>query len=428
MNKNLILKIEDIVYPGKSLGRHQGKVIFTDTGLPQELVEINITQTKKFYSQAKTLKIIETSPHRITPQCDHYKICSLYQYIDYPFQLELKKTQLENMFSHAFKFPLPEITVKPSPAILEYRNKIRLAIRWYKNTPSFCYHIPNTQDKFTSIQNCHLVSKQMNGFLKNLLNIISDKKINFIHQITLRENFQKKILLILHIKNIKKSPQLKNHLSHIKDKYTNSSATCVCDEYNQHNEAMLWGKNYISEKIGSINYDIGPLSFFQINTPMLHEIITDIKDLVPLKGSEIIADLYCGIGTFGLNLANKSKIVYGVESEASNLSFLTKNILSNKIDNFTVYAGLSEKWIDKILSHNIDILIVDPPRKGLNSLICKKIIKRPPQTIIYISCNPATLIRDLNILSNYYVFKNITFYDFFPNTPHIETMVILEKK
>lgn len=427
MNKNILIKIDDIVYPGKSMGRNQGKIIFTNIGLPHELVEVNITKTKKSYNEAKTIKVIETSPHRIEPKCEHYDVCSLYQYINYPFQLKLKHQQLKNMFTHALKLELPEITVKPSSSILAYRNKIRLTLRWYKNKPSFYYHTPNTQSEFTPINICYLVSEQMNNFLKDLLHTISDKKITFIHEVTLRENFQKKLLLILHLENQRKTLDLKGFLSNITTKYTNSSATCICGGYAQSSEIILWGINYLSEKIGSINYDIGPLSFFQINTPLIHTVIADIKKLIPLKGNEIIADLYCGIGTFGLNLANDAKMIFGVESETSNLSFLTKNISSNKIDNFTVYAGLSERWITKILSHNIDILIVDPPRKGLDSLICKKLIKNPPQTIIYLSCNPATLLRDLKVLSNYYTFKTITFYDFFPNTPHIETMVVLEK-
>jgi len=190
-------------------------------------------------------------------------------------------------------------------------------------------------------------------------------------------------------------------------------------------EIVLEGESFIEEKLGENIFHIGAQSFFQINDELLQEVIKDLKEIIPLTGKERIADLYCGVGTFGITLASKAQQVIGVESARENTDFLKKNLDLNRIRNFTICEGLSEEWISWILKRDLDILILDPPRKGVGRSIIESLLHKPVPLIVYLSCNPSTLARDLKLLLSRYRLKDIRLYDFFPHTPHIETCSIL---
>jgi 23S rRNA (uracil1939-C5)-methyltransferase len=184
---------------------------------------------------------------------------------------------------------------------------------------------------------------------------------------------------------------------------------------------------YIEETISGKTFRIGPESFFQINVPMLEEALKEMQKSTNQNKKEIIADLYCGIGTFGICLSQYAKKVIGIESALGNISFLKSNLKLNKIKNFRLYEGSCEKLFPSLMTSGIDTLILDPPRKGLDGLLCKNILSSSIKKIIYLSCNPSTLSRDIKILSPQYNIKSIRMFDFFPHTPHIETLAILEK-
>jgi len=376
--------IEKIVYPGKSLGRLKSKAVFTDEGLPGEVVDVKIIKEKKDYIIAQTLKIIKNSPRRVKPHCEHYKICSSYQYIDYPMQVEIKNAQIKEMFMKALGIDVGERTVKPSPHIWGYRNNAQLHIAWENNSPHLAYHRPDRFDEFVKIDRCSLLSERMNNALADALKTLKDKKLYSVDEILARESvYTKKIILN--------------------------------------------GSDIIEENIDARKFFIGPNSFFQVNIPMLKELLADLKTALRLSGRETIADLYCGIGTFGILLSDKAKKVIAVELSEDNLPFLRRNLEINNIENAVVYEGSSEKMIDEILRQAPDIAIADPPRKGIGPEICDKLAGKPPAILVYVSCDPATMVRDLKILLSNYKIKNLSCYDFFPQTPHIETMCVLEK-
>ncbi|MEK7867886.1 MAG: methyltransferase domain-containing protein, partial [Candidatus Omnitrophota bacterium] len=185
---------------------------------------------------------------------------------------------------------------------------------------------------------------------------------------------------------------------------------------------------YIEETVLGKTFRIGPESFFQINVPMLEIALKEMQKSMRLDKKEIIADLYCGIGTFGIALSQFAKEVIGIESNPNNISFLKSNLKLNKIENFKLYEGPCEKLFPSMLISGIDILILDPPRKGLDNMLCQNILLSSIKKIIYLSCNPVTLSRDLKILSRSYIIKTLFLFDFFPHTPHIETLAIIEKR
>ena len=185
---------------------------------------------------------------------------------------------------------------------------------------------------------------------------------------------------------------------------------------------------YIEETVLGKTFRIGPDSFFQINVPMLEIALKEMQKSIRPDKKEIIADLYCGIGTFGIALSQFAKEIIGIESNPGNISFLKSNLKLNKIENFKLYEGTCEKLFPSTLISGIGTLILDPPRKGLDNMLCQNILLSSIKKIIYLSCNPVTLSRDLKILSHSYTIKTLFLFDFFPHTPHIETLAILEKK
>jgi len=364
--------IEKIVYPGKSLGRLNSKAVFTDEGLPGELADIKIIKEKKDYIIARTIKILKNSPHRVKPRCEHYKICSSYQYIDYPLQVEIKMAQVKEMFLKTLGIDMGNKKMKPSRHIWGYRNNAQLHVVWENNTPHLAYHKPERFNEFVRIEKCFLLSDKINSELSKSLDELKNKRLYSIEELVAREKAQ--------------------------------------------------------ENIDGKKFFIGPNSFFQVNIPMLKELLVDLKAALRLSGKETIADLYCGIGTFGILLAEKVKKVIAVELSEDNMPFLRMNIEINNIANISVYDGASEKLIDEVLRQIPDVVLLDPPRKGIGPEVCNKLIAKPPEILVYISCDPATMVRDLKILMSAYKLKDLSCYDFFPQTPHIETMCVLEKK
>jgi 23S rRNA (uracil1939-C5)-methyltransferase len=383
------ITIQKIIYPGRSLGSSGQKTILTDEGLPGEIVEITPLEEKKNYIEAKTTKIIAPSASRIAPRCSHYQACGPYQYIDYKTQLAVKESQLKEIF------PDTPFTVIPSPEAWGYRNKIKLNIVWKDRKASLAYHAPESRDKFIQIESCCLVSENVNKFLAAFIEIVNKENLISIEEIEVRESHSTKKLMFT--------------------------------AYPQAKIEKIPNNHYIEETVMGKTFRIGPESFFQINIPMLELALEEIQKSMSLDKKELIADLYCGIGTFGICLSRFAKEVIGIESAPANISFLKSNLKLNKIKNFRLYEGPCEKIFPSLMISGIDTLILDPPRKGLDNMLCQNILLSSIKKIMYLSCNPATLSRDLKILSHSYIIKTLCLFDFFPQTPHIETLAILEK-
>jgi len=384
------ITIEKIIYPGKSLGMGNAKTILTDEGIPGEIVEIIPIEEKKNYIEAKTIKIIKPSPYRIAPKCAHYKICGPYQYIDYKTQLSIKESQLKEIF------PGMPISIIPSPEIWAYRNKIKLNVIWDNTTARLAYHAPESRQEFIQIDSCSLVSENINKLLASFIGIVNQENLTSIKEIEVKESYAAKTLM-----------------------FTTKPFIKIED---------LQNNPYIEERAAGKTFRIGPESFFQVNVPLLETALEEMQRSIFPGKKETIADLYCGAGTFGIALSGFAEKIIGIESEPANISFLKTNLKLNNIKNFHLYEGTCEKLFPMLMNKGIDILILDPPRKGLDNMLCQNITLSSIKKILYLSCNPATLSRDLGILSRSYDVKTLQFLDFFPHTPHIETLAILEKK
>lgn len=421
------LTIEKIIYPGKSLARLGRKIVLTDKGLPGEIVEAVIVKEKKNYAEAKTSAVVTASPNRIQPRCDHYEACSLYQDMDYQLQTKIKQGQIEEIFSHHLKITRPPFIFRPSPNIWHYRNKIDLHIIWAGSKPYPAYNLPHSQKQLIKIKGCFLVSRQINEFIEALMKIMADKQLKFINGLAVKESACKKqLLLILYGDNIKKAVEHARCFEPLLKQFPLKGIVSV--DKNTSKPHIMAGSDFIEERIDETIFHIGAESFFQVNTGLLSQMIKDMQNSLSLTGRETIADLYCGTGTFGIILSPLAKRIISVELLKENIYFLKRNIQINNIQNFTVCREDCGQWLLKNTQISPDILIVDPPRKGLDASICSSMIKKSIPRAVYVSCNPVTLARDLKILLSAYTLKNFFIYDFFPHTPHIETLSIMEIK
>ncbi|MFH1459480.1 MAG: 23S rRNA (uracil(1939)-C(5))-methyltransferase RlmD [Candidatus Omnitrophota bacterium] len=420
------IKIEKIIYPGRSFAKENSKVIFTDEGIPGEIVKVKILKEKKNFIEAETQFVLNLSSARKKPRCLHYKVCSPYQYIDYEQQLQIKKEQIIEMFSHFLKIELPEIVIHSSPEILGYRNKIHLHIT-NNDQLSYAYHTPEYTNKFTEINSCSLASEQINNFLARLLSLLQKNSITYVKEVTVRENHHKSQMLVsLHgIFSKKQTQQLKQITAVLLSEFPLNGIICINSKAKT--LKILHGKNIISEAVAAKDFSFGIQSFFQINIPLFKILIDDLKKSLILNGRETVIDLYSGVGIFAVIFAAWVKKVIAVEISEHNTNFLKYNVQANSLNNVFFYKSSCEKQKNMISKNNPDIIIVDPPRKGLSNVIIEQILLHPANYLVYVSCDPSTLTRDLKILLDKYSLEKIHAYDFFPQTTHIETLVILKK-
>lgn len=420
------ITIEKIVYPGKSLSRINGKVVFTDQGLPEETVEIAVIKETKGYTQAKTTKIITASPYRQQTRCSHYQACSPYQYIDYSQQIEIKKQQLQEIISRQLKIDYTLSHFRQSPQIWGYRNKIKVKIIRPNTLPRLAYNLPETDNQFIPIDKCFLSPKHTNLFMDEFIKKLNQKDFPAINQLVIKENKENKLLIFIYHNNSLDIKEFSLALRSLIKQFEPAGIVLINEK--TYTRTVICGDNFFKEKINGKQFFIGSNSFFQINTDALKLLVNDLQNNLTLDKETVLADLYCGVGTFGILLAEQIRQVIGVEIEQESFLFLEKNIKLNNLNNFDLRLCDCNDTLKSLLKKNIDVVIVDPPRKGVSTQVCDKLAESAVNTIVYISCDPSTLTRDLKILSSAYKIKNIYAYDFFPHTPHIEAMVILDKK
>jgi len=420
--------IEKIVYPGKSLARYEQKVLFTDEGLPGETIEIKDLADKKNFYTAETVHCVNPSKHRQKPRCEHYKVCAPYQYISYDYQLQIKKQQLQEMFTHRLKTDLPEIAVSASGQQWGYRNKINLHLFWEKKVAQWAYHIPQTRNSFAPVQSCALVSDQMNSYLLYLRLFLQKSKIYSVKEVLLRETAEKKMLLALYGLTPADERRIGKEAPDMISSFPLQGIVGLIPSNDRFEEKTLFGASYLNESLHGASFLFGAQSFFQVNTTCLQRVITDMENLLHIRNTDTVADLFCGVGTFGLIFAKKGAQILAVDSEIYNTAYLEKNIARNKLTNVILDRMPCEQWLTHYRKFPVDILIVDPPRKGLQPQLCQSIAEKKAPKIWYLSCDPATLVRDLQILLQSYAIKAVRLYDFFPQTPHIETGVLLERR
>ena len=420
------LRIEKIVYPGRRLGFDEGKAVFTDLGLPGEIVEVEVLKERPSYVEARTRDIVEPSPHRRTPRCAHFAACSPLQEMDDELQLEVKRGQVKEIIGRELGLDLEGPAVTPSPVVWGYRNRVRLAVRRPGQRVCLAYRAAGSQDEYVPVDRCHLVSNAMNDALEAGRALIADNNFRTVEEIEARESQTLGgVLLILHLSGAGELERLTKLADGFRENASLTGVVAIVPRGKGRLDVTLAGTSGLEERIGETLFRFGPSAFFQVNTRQLEAVTELMRASLARLQVHVLADLYCGVGTFGLLLAGTAGKVVGVESDPATIAALQANIALNRARTFEVGEGRSEEWIGRVLDRNADAVILDPPRKGVDGRILAALVERPVAGLIYLSCNPSTLARDLRRLLGAYRLADIRVFDFFPHTAHIETCVVL---
>lgn len=392
------MKIEKIDNKGRGITYYNGLITFVNNALPDEEVKINITsENKKFYT-ADALEISNDNKNRVLPKCPYYNTCGgcNLQHINIEYEDEFKENKVKEILRKYANVDVP-LKINKNDKELFYRNKITLKIEDGK----WGFYNDSTH-KLCEISQCLIANNSINEFLKQ-----NTLKINN-GTITIRSNYENNLLLII---------TTEEKLDINKDNLPSNISGIIL------NNKCIYKDNYFYDYIDDMKFKVSYDSFFQVNNYMASNIFKILRNNV--KGKNLL-DLYCGVGTLGLSLKDNFKNIYGIEKVKNAIVDAKHNAKINNVSNAFFYDGDTAKILDK-LNQKFDTVIVDPPRSGLNKETLEHIKRINPKTIVYVSCDPMTLARDISELSEYKVEK-ANVLNMFPKTYHVESVVILNRK
>jgi len=453
----LELTIEKMAIGGRGLAKHDGMAIFVDKAVEGDNVLARIFRKKKQYAEARTIDILSPSPYRIHPKCDYSSYCGgcKWQFIDYNRQLVFKQQHVAEALDHigGIKNICVHSTI-PSPDIFEYRNKMEFSCsdrRWLMRSEmdgvvdrSFAIglHVPGTFDKVLDIKKCYLQKEQGNEILSDVRQFMKNsgepayglKSHNgFWRFCVLRYSRSHHQWMV----NVVTSTDRSDLLQHMADKLCEKHSNIVSFIHQisarkaaiaiGETEKCVKGQEWIEDTIGHFRFNISASSFFQTNTQAVAHLYQTVKKYVQLEPDDNVLDLFCGTGTISIWLADQCNSVTGIEYVPEAVANANQNCQKNSINNCRFICFDIKDSLPK-LDHKIDIVVIDPPRAGIHPKAINQILSLGARRIVYVSCNPSTLARDLSLLVSDYTIEEVQPVDMFPHTFHIEAVARLEKK
>jgi 23S rRNA (uracil1939-C5)-methyltransferase len=414
---------EKMGHNGISLGRHKGKIVFAFGVLPQEKAKIRIIKEKKNFIFGEIEEILKKSTFRVRESEDHYLSCSPWQVFDYQYQLELKKNILREIYQTFAKENVILTNFFSSPKIFEYRTKIEYSFLEENNRYFYAFYKRGShQEKIKLLNLCKLIASSVNEKAQDILEEINKAKLKNLKTLIIRKSQRfddVHFSLLTWDKNQKFNFKSKN-LSGFAFIY--SRKECPASTFDEVIEEK--GQNYLREKILNLEIRYPYNSFFQNNIELFEKVLEVMRGNSG-KFNKVV-DLYAGVGVIGLALSDFGKEILSVEIDKNATSYAQINAQLNNIENFKTLNLPSEK-IPKEILERTDLLILDPPRPGIHKKLIKLILETAPKNIFYLSCNPITQARDFNLLKEKYKIKKLYGFDFYPNTPHLESLLILKK-
>ena len=465
MQKNdmAVVKITDMGVNGEGIGKSDGYPLFIKDAVMGDTVEAKVMKAKKNYGYARLMKVIEPSADRVEPKCPFARRCGgcQIQEMSYERQLVFKNQKVRNSLERIGGFS-PELLNRVTEPIVGmdepffYRNKAQFPFGTDKEgNPVAGFYAGRTHDIIANTD-CALGVPVNREILETILDFMKENRISaydektgrgLIRHVLIRYGFTTKEIMVCLVINGKKIPRvdcLIDKLAKIKGvtSITMSMNTRQTNVIMGDSFEVLWGQGYITDYIGDIKYHISPLSFYQVNLVQTEKLYSLAMEYADLKGGETVWDLYCGIGTISLFLAQKAGKVYGVEIVPQAIKDARENAKLNEIINAEFFVGKAEEVLPKWYQEHADggegfacneartdVVVVDPPRKGCDETLLRTITKMAPERIVYVSCDPATLARDLKMLCGRgYALERVRAVDMFPNTVHVETVVLLSHK
>ena len=462
MNKNDIVTVEitDIGVSGEGIGHVDGYTLFIKDAVIGDVVEAKVMKAKKNYGYARLMKVVTPSEYRVEPKCTFARRCGgcQIQEMSYERQLVFKDQKIRGNLERIGGFTKEQIEAVMQPVVgmehpFGYRNKAQFPFGTDKEgNPITGFYAGRTHDIIANTD-CALGVEQNQEILEIILQYMRENKIKsydektgkgLVRHALIRYGFKTKEIMVCLVINGKKLPkaerliekliQIEGMTSITISPNTRKDNVIMGDSYE-----ILWGQGYITDYIGNVKYQISPLSFYQVNPVQTEKLYGLALEYADLKGDETVWDLYCGIGTISLFLAQKAKQVYGVEIVPQAIEDAKENAKINQIDNAEFFVGKAEEVLPEYYAeyereHNgetahADVIVVDPPRKGCDETLLETIVKMQPEKVVYVSCDSATLARDLKYLcANGYEIMVCRGVDQFPQSVHVETVVLLSQQ
>ena len=462
MNKNDIVTVEitDIGVSGEGIGHVDGYTLFIKDAVIGDVVEAKVMKAKKNYGYARLMKVITPSEYRVEPKCAFARRCGgcQIQEMSYDRQLVFKDQKIRGNLERIGGFTKDQIDTVMQPVVgmehpFGYRNKAQFPFGTDKEgNPITGFYAGRTHDIIANTD-CALGVEKNKEILEIILQYMRENKIKsydektgkgLIRHALIRYGFKTKEIMVCLVVNGKKLPKAE-HLIEKLIQIEGMTSITISPNTRRDNVIMgdsyeiLWGQGYITDYIGNVKYQISPLSFYQVNPVQTEKLYGLALEYADLKGDETVWDLYCGIGTISLFLAQKAKQVYGVEIVPQAIDDAKENAKINAIDNAEFFVGKAEEVLPEYYAeyereHNgetahADVIVVDPPRKGCDETLLETIVKMQPEKVVYVSCDSATLARDLKYLcANGYEVMVCRGVDQFPQTVHVETVVLLSQQ
>ncbi len=448
-NENYIMQIIDIGTVGEGIGKVNGYTIFVEGAVLGDIVEIKVVKLGNSFGYGKLLNIVTPSNDRIEPRCKYFSHCGGCQVQQYSYmsQLEFKRKKVQDNIERIGG--LTGVEVLPTLGMenpWNYRNKAQFPVRIKNEEIKIGFYAPRSHN-IIELETCHIQHKINDEIIKIVKNFMQDFNIvpydeitykGTVRHILTRVGFVTGEIMVCVVINGKKLPYIQQLVEKLKT--IKGMTSIVLNFNNDRNNVILgnkietvWGRGYITDYIGNVKFEISPNSFYQVNPVQTKVMYDTAMEYAGLTGKEIVFDAYCGIGTISLFLAQKAKKVYGVEIVENAIEDARRNADINHITNADFFVGKSEEVIPRLYKENgikADVIVVDPPRKGCDEALLNTVLDMLPNRIVYVSCDSATMARDLKILcaDGKYVVGKVQPVDNFCQTSHVETVCLLTRK
>ncbi len=456
------IEIIDTANKGKSVAKHDGIAIFVQGGVPGDICDITVFKRRKKFWEARIEKIHTYSKRRTNPKCEHFGTCGgcKWQNMKYESQLEFKQNEVLNNLKRIGGIELPLYSeILGSDEEYFYRNKMEFTFsnkRWLtieevqseseiKDKDALGFHVPGMFDKVINLNNCHLQKNPSNAIRLSVKQFADKNKLTYFdirNQLGLLRNLMVRtsstndlMVLVQFYENNKKNINLL--MEHLKISFPEITSLLYIVNQKANNtmydqDVICYkGEDYIMEEMDGLHFKIGAKSFFQTNSEQAKILYRKTKELAQIDENDVVYDLYTGTGTIAQYVAKSSKKVVGIDSVEEGIKAAYENAERNNIKNCTFYTGdMKEIFTDEFITKNgiPNVIITDPPRDGMHKKVVEQILKIGAKRIVYVSCNSATQARDLALMDEKYKVINIQPVDMFPQTHHVENIVVLELK
>ena len=456
------LEITTLAAEGKAIGHYEGMVVFVPMTVPGDVVDVQVRAKHRRFMEGVVVNFVKRSDMRCEPVCEHFGVCGgcKWQNLPYEEQLRHKTVQVRDQLTRIGKLELPEISpCLGSAEQLYYRNKLEFTFadrRWltYEEiaeggdiapTPALGFHVPNMFDKVLDIKKCYLQADPSNAIRDFVKQYCLENGYSF-HNVREHQGLMRGIIIrtastgdimVSVVFNENDQPKIKALLSALQEQFPQITSLIYFvnekwnDSLTDQVPICFSGNDHIFEEMEGLRFKVGPKSFYQTNSAQAYELYKVTREFADLKPEDTLYDLYTGTGTIANFCARRCKKVVGIEYVPEAIEDAKVNSAINGIDNTTFYAGDMKKVLDNaFIARNgrPDVIILDPPRAGVDEPVIDVILNAAPQRIVYVSCNPATQARDLALMSGMYKVVAVQPVDMFPHTHHVENVVKLERR